>query len=425
MRRRLLLVTLATTSLVVVAFALPLALLVRSVAVDRATTAAERDSAALAPILAVTRDRSLVASAIDRTTTGAAGRLTVWLPDRTQLGDATPADEALALARNRQTSFSQRRDDVLELYSPVVTAAGEVSVVRARVPDELATDGVPRSWLALGGVALFLVLVAVVLADRLARRLTTDAGELAATASSLARGDAAARATSSDTPELAQAAQALNLLADRIDELRSAERERVADLSHRLRTPLTVLRLEAELSGSPALVADVDRMEQAVTEVVAEARRPLHESPVPAVCDLTAVVTERATFWGALAEDDDRRWRLDLDPSRHVPVHLSPAEATAALDVVLGNVFAHTPAGTSYSIGLRIEGRRALLAVSDSGSGIADPSDALTRGVTGADSTGLGLDIARRAAEHAGGQLRIEPVEPSGTRVLWELPLAE
>ena len=36
---------------------------------------------------------------------------------------------------------------------------------------------------------------------------------------------------------------ALNLLADRIDELIVADREAVADLSHRLRTPLTALRL--------------------------------------------------------------------------------------------------------------------------------------------------------------------------------------
>jgi signal transduction histidine kinase len=58
------------------------------------------------------------------------------------------------------------------------------------------------------------------------------------------------------TPELADAARALNRLADRIDELRAAERERVADLSHRLRTPLTGLRLvprpRATTTWSPA-----------------------------------------------------------------------------------------------------------------------------------------------------------------------------
>ena len=70
-RRRLVLVVLATTGLVVVAFALPLGALVRSVARDRAIAAAERDVAPLAPALAlpsITPD--LVTSAIENTGTG-------------------------------------------------------------------------------------------------------------------------------------------------------------------------------------------------------------------------------------------------------------------------------------------------------------------------------------------------------------------
>ena len=77
MRRRLLAITVATTTLVVVAFAIPLGALVRSVARDRAITEAERDTAALAPLLALTRDAELdtelLVSAIERTGTGAEG----------------------------------------------------------------------------------------------------------------------------------------------------------------------------------------------------------------------------------------------------------------------------------------------------------------------------------------------------------------
>ena len=46
--------------------------------------------------------------------------------------------------------------------------------------------------------------------------------------------------------ELAEAGYAFNRMADRLDAARTDERELVADLSHRLRTPLTVLRLDAE-----------------------------------------------------------------------------------------------------------------------------------------------------------------------------------
>jgi len=64
MRRRLVAVALATTSLVAVAFAVPLALLARNVARDRALTTAERDVAALAPVLALTTDANLIGAAI-------------------------------------------------------------------------------------------------------------------------------------------------------------------------------------------------------------------------------------------------------------------------------------------------------------------------------------------------------------------------
>jgi hypothetical protein len=94
MRRRLLLVVVATTSLVVVAFAVPLGALVRSVARDRALSAAERDLGALAPVLALSPDEpAVIEDAIARTGAGADGRLTVWLPDGTRLGDPTRDDD--------------------------------------------------------------------------------------------------------------------------------------------------------------------------------------------------------------------------------------------------------------------------------------------------------------------------------------------
>lgn len=104
-------------------------------------------------------------------------------------------------------------------------------------------------------------------------------------------------------PEIVAVAAALNFLAGRIRDLVSGERERVADLSHRLRAPLTSLRLEAEASGHDDLLAGVDRLERAVTDVIADARRPLHPPGRRGACDLGVVVGERVEFWGALADE--------------------------------------------------------------------------------------------------------------------------
>jgi signal transduction histidine kinase len=427
-RRRIVLVVLATTSLVVVAFALPLGALVRSVARDRAIATAERDVASLAPTLALPEvTPELVTNAVESTGTGADGRITVWLPDGTVVGDDGRADAtSVTLAREQRRAFSQEVDGALLLLTPVVTGDPIASVVGATVPDELLDEGVRTAWLALAVVAVVLVGAAVVIADRLARSVTRDATELSATARALASGQGDARAEPGPTPELADAARALNLLADRIEELRTAERERVADLSHRLRTPLTALRLDAEAAGDPGLVADTERLEAAISELIHSARRPLHAGFVAATTDLAEVAQERAAFWSALAEDDGRPWTVDIAgpvPNGRWIVRIGPDEAAAAIDALVGNVFAHTPDGSAYAVAVQAgDGGTVRLVVEDAGPGIDRPEDALDRGATRAGSTGLGLDIARQAADAAGGQLRVGRSALGGARVELVMP---
>lgn len=425
MRRRLLVVTLAVTTLLVAAFAIPLGILVRDVARDRAITDAERDMSSLVPLLAVSSEPAVLEEALERTTAGADGRLGVWLPDGQRLGDQREADpDDLALARDRGIAFSRAHDDGVDVYTPVVVAAGAVVVLRVHIPDELLHDGVATAWAILTVLAVGLLAAAVLVSDRLARSVTRPAVSLAATGRALAEGDVAARAEVDGPPEIAEVGAALNLLADRIHELLAAERERVADLSHRLRTPLTALRMDAEAAGAPSVIADVDRLEAEVTELIHAARRPLHET-VQAVCDLAEVSTRRAEFWGALADDDGRDWTCTISPPGAHRVRLTEPDAAAAVDALLGNVFAHTPDGTRYAISVSRAGDREVLSVEDAGPGIGDP-EAIGRGQSSAGSTGLGLDIAARAAAAAGGSMRVRRGALGGARVVLDLPaLAE
>ena len=151
-------------------------------------------------------------------------------------------------------------------------------------------------------------------ADLLARSLTRPVTDLAATAHRLGSGDLTARATPAGPSEVREVATAVNRLAGRIDELLAAERESAADLAHRLRTPLTALRLDAE--GLPPgdrerLLADVDAVAQGIDEVISEARRPVREG-LGAGCDATAVVGERVHFWSVLAEEEGRALTVEL-----------------------------------------------------------------------------------------------------------------
>jgi len=424
MRRRLLLVAFATSTLVVAAFALPLATLVQTVAHDRAVTAAERDAAALAPVLAITTDRQLVEIAVARTETGAQGRLAVSPEAGEQIGDQTEVSaEATSLVRTRQIAFTQQSGGGREIYVPVVTGDGNVSVIRARVPDEVLNRGVARAWTALGAVAVALIAASVVVADRLSLRLTREARSLATTAQHLASGTTNARVPQAATPELDEAGGALNQLADRIDELRAAERERVADLSHRLRTPLTGLRLDAEHSADQQLVDGVDRLEAAISELINSARRPLHDHNVRATCDAVVVVRERSDFWSALAADDNRGWSAELSEDLCV-VHLQAADLAATLDALVANVFTHTESGVGYQLSVTREADEVVIAVEDEGPGLRD-SDLARRGETGGSSTGLGLDIAASTAGVAGGRLLTLDAALGGLRVELRLPVVE
>jgi signal transduction histidine kinase len=91
----------------------------------------------------------------------------------------------------------------------------------------------------------------------------------------------------------------------------------------------------------------------------------------------------------------------------------------AAVDALLGNVFAHTPEGAAVRVTVSPrDGGGAGVAVADAGPGMRGA--AIERGHSGSGSTGLGLDIARRTAEASGGALRIAS-SSSGTTVTLEL----
>jgi signal transduction histidine kinase len=123
-------------------------------------------------------------------------------------------------------------------------------------------------------------------------------------------------------------------------------------------------------------------------------------------CDAAVVVTERAAFWRPLAEDQDRHMSVEV-PAEPVIVQASREDLAACADVLLENVFTHTPEGVSFAIRLsRRASGGAWLVVADDGPGFP-PGSPVRRGQSGGGSTGLGLDIARRVAEASGETMTV------------------
>lgn len=428
MRGTLVRVALAVTTMVALAFLIPLGLVVREIARDRAFADAERQAAALQPALVITTDRSALERALASVPAGADGRMAVHLPDGGVLGGPRASPAALAKARDRAQAFRVHTKGGWSLLQPVALDHGKVTVIEVFVPDGATSRGVGTAWLVLTGVAVLLVGGSLVVADRLGSRVVRSAKSLAGAAGTLGGGDLTVRITPEGPTELRDAAAAFNSMADHVEKLMTAERELAADLSHRLRTPLTALRLNAAALGDSS-VADqtrdaVAQLEREVDRIILTARRQTSVVE-PVGSDIAEVVRDRIAFWSALAEDEDRDWRLDgaEEAAGPVRVPVPRAELAAAVDSMLGNVFRHTPEGTPFAVTLHVGGPAAgdtvILLVSDGGPGIADPETALRRGHGdgGAGSTGLGLDIVRRVAESTGGQVRLERSVLGGAQV--------
>ncbi len=159
-------------------------------------------------------------------------------------------------------------------------------------------------------------------------------------------------------------------------------------------------------------------LEHAVTALIEDARR---RSGGPGNCDAAQVVSERAAFWLVLAEDQGRQMLTDLAPSP-LQVGVGASDLAACLDALLGNVFAHTPEGSRFAVRLRSRPASggAVVSVTDTGPGFG-AGDPVRRGASGGGSTGLGLDIARKAAEASGGSLQVGNTETGGGQVVIEL----
>ncbi len=419
MRRRLALVALAVTSMTVLAFVVPLALLVREQAEDRALARAQRDAQAVAAALAVAGaigadrpvDAALAQAVIDAASDD--GSTSVYLPDGTVVGFPAPSSANVDRAR-AGAAFTVRGRAGAEVLVPVRLAEGTV-VVRTEVPPDELRRGVTTSWLLLAALGLLIVGAASILADRLARSVVRPVGELADTAHRLGDGDLDARVRPSGPPEVVEVGDAFNSLAGRLGDLLAAERESVADLSHRLRTPLTALRLQAgtldDETAAAEMLAEIDRLAAGVDQIITDARGP---ADAPRSSDLAAVATHRAAFWQVLAEEERRHFAVDVADAP-LPVAMGADDLGALIDTLLENVFAHTPPGTAFRIATGRVGAGAVLVVEDDGPGFP-AKDAVARGESGGGSTGLGLDIVARAAERTGGELRLTTPPTGGAR---------
>ena len=420
MRRRIGLLVAATTSAVVLAFVIPLCLLVRNMAEDRAMAGADQEARNIAILVSSLHDSPTLEDVVAAVDQRSSARTTVVLVSGATLGSGSvSADDPDVVKARSGSSFTRQLPDGARTVVPVVTRTG-TDVVVTDVTSAQLHHGVASAWAAIIGLGLLMLVLASVVAVQLGRRISTPVTRVADVADRLREGELDARAPLEGPPETQALAEALNRLAERITELLAAERAAVGELSHRLRTPVTALRIDVDGVEDGELAEllrnHVGNLQRSIDAIVNDARRPVRHD-MATTCDAVAVVRERVDFWAPLAEDQGRRLDVDL-ATGPAPVALDPVDLRDVVDVLVDNVFAHTPEGTDFTVRLGVDGAAVRLVVSDRGPG---PGGAPREGP---GHTGLGLEIVRRTVEPAGGAIEIGAAPEGGTVVGVRLPLA-
>ena len=406
MRRRLAWVFVALAVMLAVGFLVPLARSVSSQARLRAIAGAQSDARGVATALAaVAGSTGNIPGATEVEfviNSFGSPDLMVMLSDGTVLGSNIPVEQALELAM--AGSVVAEVDGGTAAIVPVTFGgSGDLIVVTAFVDNDTLREGVTSSWLILTALGLIVVIGSVPIADRFAVTIVRPVRDLSDAAHRWAGGDLTARVAPGGPPEVVESGRAFNQLAERLTDLLAAERERVADLSHRLRTPLAALRLQAESAGNPeervALISDVVHLEGEVTALIEDVRRT--DVDGPASSDLADVVGQRMGFWQVVAAAQDRTATM-ARPDNPIPVGVTAADVLAVLDNLVQNVLTHTEAGVAFNVAVAAD--PPTLTVADEGGGLASPA-AFARGASGGGSSGLGLDIVRQVAERSGGSV--------------------
>jgi signal transduction histidine kinase len=422
--------------MVALAFLIPLGLVVQQLVRERALADAERQAVVAAAVLTVTTKPDDVQRALEATGHSTVTRVAVHNLSA-PVGQRRARSDDIALLAQRAAGGRSVPTVVpvsggLSYLEPVDVGSWRFAVVEVYVPNAELHHGVQSAWFALSIVAFGLVATSVLVSDRLAAKVVGSARQLAVATSTLGEGHLDARVNPSGPRELADAGVAFNIMADRIAGLLSNERELVADLSHRLRTPLTALRLDAETlddtRAGERIQTAIAALEAEVDQIIRVARKQTAatvEPSEPSGCDAAEVVRDRLVFWSAVAGDQDRDCTQQGtdDPA---PVTVPRSELAAALDALLGNVIRYTPQGVPFEVAVsRRKDGYVAVRIEDGGPGIPDPERALRRGSSDRGSTGLGLDIVRRVAVAGRGAVNIGRGRLGGASVVILLADAE
>jgi signal transduction histidine kinase len=286
------------------------------------------------------------------------------------------------------------------------------AVLVVGVPTIVVAD--PDTQALVLGLGAAVIVVSVVAALVLSRRLSRPLGELAEAADRLRSGDPRPIGRRYGVAELDQVADGLDSAGRRVTSLLTAERELAVDASHQLRTPLTALsmRLEEVIAAADdpdavreeggAALAQAERLADVVSQLLDPSRRAT--AGTASLTDLDAVIDQQVVEWEPAFRRAGRK--LVVTGQRGLRAHVTPGGVAQVLATLVDNALMH--GAGPVEIRTSQNTKSAVIEVEDQGKGVPPElvSRIFERSVsTRPEGTGLGLSLARTMAAADGGRV--------------------
>lgn len=337
-----------------------------------------------------------------------------------------------------RTQLAAGHSSYLVTAVPLVSGARPVATVVAAADLESVHEDLGRVRdLALGEAAIALA-AAVAGTYLMLRRLLGRVGRITVTASDIAAGALERRLHDpNDTDEVGRLAATFDVMADKLSAAMAAQRRLLSDVSHQLRTPLTVARghlevLERTDADDPVavretvelVVDEIDHMNALVEQLLMLGHALEPDFLVLEPVDLRSFCRDLLDATRVIAA---RHWELSDVPD--VVVRVDAAKLRGAVLNLIDNAVHATRDGDVIAVSVQ-QGDDAgiVLSVDDSGPGIPVERRDLVLGrfarpgAADAGGSGLGLAIALAVARAHGGDLRIGDSRQGGCRVSIMLP---
>jgi signal transduction histidine kinase len=294
-------------------------------------------------------------------------------------------------------------------------------------------------------ISVFLGILTLIIGMLLVRRMINPLSEVIAAAQAVSQGDLTARVpVRARNDDLSALSDHFNHMASELERSDSQRRNMLADITHELRTPITIMRgrLEGILDGvypadeahiAPAL-EETYLLERLVEDLrllaLAEANQLRFEMKPVRLDELAETILGLFS-----AQAGERNVSLHLDAEPNLPeVMVDPQRFQQVIGNLIDNSLRYTPEGSSIDVTIHRNENKVELKVGDEGPGI--PEDELTHvfdrfwrseksraRTTG--GAGLGLSIARQLVEAQGGTITAHNRSPRGFEVQITLPVDE